>query len=67
MKRTRAFILVEVEMDPVPGWGNDHEDYVNHIQRLLDQTIPHYNPIVTFLRVEKPSDEPVLPAGETER
>ncbi len=63
MQRDKAIILVEVEMDPVPGWGNDHEDYVNHIQHLLDQTIPHYHPIVTFLRVQKPSDDRVSPSA----
>lgn len=48
----RIKILVEVNTDPVPGWGNDPNDYVKHLQRLLDQTIPHYNPVVTFMPID---------------
>lgn len=32
MKRERITILVEVDTDPVPGWGHDPDDYVKHIQ-----------------------------------
>lgn len=42
----RVKITVEVDTDQVPGWGYDPKDYVDHIQRYLDQTIPHYNPTV---------------------
>jgi hypothetical protein len=42
----RVKIIVEVNTDQVPGWGYDPEDYVRHIQKYLDQTIPHYKPEV---------------------
>lgn len=47
MKRVRAAIIVEVDLDPVPGWGNSVEDYVALIQRQLDESIPWYHPNVT--------------------
>ncbi len=51
----RIKIYVELNLDPVPGWGNKPEDFVVHTQRLLDNSIPHYNPTV-FL-VDKKSEE----------
>ena len=46
MKRERVTILVEVDLDPVPGWGNDPKDWVEMIQRNLDARVSHYNPVV---------------------
>jgi hypothetical protein len=63
MKRERIKILVEVDTDPIPGWGHDPNDYVKHIEQALNRTIPHYNPVVTLL----PTDDRVLPARETEK
>lgn len=63
MRRNRIQILVEVNTDPVPGWGNDPHDYVKHIERLLNDTIPHYKPVVTL--IEMPTDDRDLPARET--
>ena len=45
--RKRARIVVEVDLDPVPGWGNTADDYRALIQRQLSDTIPHYNPVVS--------------------
>jgi hypothetical protein len=59
----RIRILVEVNTDLVPGWGYDPNDYVALVERLLNERISHYNPVVTLL----PTEDPVLPAGETER
>lgn len=53
MERERVTIVVSVNTDPVPGWGNDPNDYVKHIQRLLDETIPHYNPTVRLSEVHE--------------
>lgn len=39
MTRNRIQILVEVDTDPVPGWGNDPQDYVTHVQNMLNITI----------------------------
>lgn len=63
MTRNRIKILVEVDTDPLFGWGYEPEDYVKHLESLLGDTIPHYNPVVTLM----PTEDPVLPAGETER
>lgn len=68
MRRRRIRILVEVNIDPVPGWGNDPQDHVKHIEHYLNQTIPHYKPVVTLVAVPtEPTDDRVLPARETER
>ena len=48
----RIKILVEVDTDLVLGWGHEPEDYIKLLERLLDQTIPHYNPVVTLLPVD---------------
>ena len=48
LRPRRVRLVVEVNLDPVPGWGNDPEDYRALTQRLLDDSIPHYKPIVTI-------------------
>ncbi len=58
MKRQRIKIEVEVNLDPVPGWGNRPSDFVMGIQRLLDQTIKHYDPKVTFVEKVKTEETP---------
>jgi hypothetical protein len=63
MERERIQILIEVDLDPIPGWGNNPNDYVRLLERLLADRIPHYNPVVMFL----PTDDRVLPARETEK
>lgn len=52
----RIQILVEVNTDLVPGWGYDPQDYVKMLEMLLNQRIPHYNPVVTLL----PNEDLVL-------
>jgi len=47
LRRKRVLLLVQVDLDPVPGWGNTAEDYRALTQRLLDDAIGHYNPTVT--------------------
>lgn len=46
MERLRASIVVvvEVDLDPVPGWGNDPQDFADAIQRHLDDSCPWYHP-----------------------
>lgn len=46
---SRVYILIAVNTDPVPGWGNQPEDYVKHLEVYLDSTIKHYDPKVTLL------------------
>jgi hypothetical protein len=52
----RIKIEVEVNTDPVPGWGYDPQDYVELIRRQLDNTIPHYNPTVRLVEAEQPGE-----------
>lgn len=47
LRGKRVALLVEVNLDPVPGWGNTADDFRAGIQRLLDDSIGHYNPTVT--------------------
>jgi len=46
--KVRVRLVVEVNLDPVPGWGNVAEDYRALTQRLLDDSIPYYKPTVTI-------------------
>jgi len=46
--KRRIRLTVEVNLDPVPGWGNVAEDYRALTQRLLDDSIGHYEPTVTI-------------------
>jgi hypothetical protein len=46
--KVRIRLVVEVNLDPVPGWGNVAEDYRALTQRLLDDSIGHYKPTVTI-------------------
>lgn len=46
-RNTRVQILVEVDLDPVMGWGHEVQDYVDWIQHDLTSRIPHYHPKVT--------------------
>jgi hypothetical protein len=47
MFKKRARVVVEFDLDPVPGWGNSGRDWQGFIQRLLDERVGHYNPSVT--------------------
>lgn len=49
MDRERIQIIVEVDIDPIPGWGNDPQDYVKMLEKSLSDRIPHYNPRVMLL------------------
>ncbi|WP_028637738.1 hypothetical protein [Nocardioides sp. URHA0032] len=44
--RRRSHLVVEIDLDPVPGWGNNPDDHRALVQRLLDEAVGHYNPIV---------------------
>lgn len=48
LRGRRITLTVEVNLDPVPGWGNTAEDYRALTQRLLDDSIGHYKPTVTI-------------------
>ncbi len=44
--KRRITITVEVDLDPVPGWGNDPDDFRRMIESDLKRSIPHYHPVV---------------------
>lgn len=48
VKRTRARMVVEWDLDPVYGWNHQPEDVVRLVQRYLEDGIPHYRPTVTL-------------------
>ena len=43
-ERRKAVILVEVELDPVPGAMHTGEDAAKHVEHCLDSMMKHYNP-----------------------
>jgi hypothetical protein len=45
-------INVAVSLDPVPGTFHEADDFVKHIQRMLDNAFPWYNPVVTLEEVK---------------
>lgn len=55
MKKERIRIFVEVNLDPIPGWGHEPKDFVEHIQFTLNNAYSHYEPKVSFdqLLIEK--------------
>jgi hypothetical protein len=52
--KRRVRLVVEVDLDPVPGWGNDPDDHRVLMQHLLDVSIGHYSPTVTIESVTVP-------------
>jgi hypothetical protein len=48
-KKKRIKIEVEVNVDENPRRGHRPDDLVEFIQRLLDQTIQHQDPQVTYM------------------
>jgi hypothetical protein len=49
----RKMIIVAVDTDQVPGWGYDPQDFVELIQRQLDNSVGHYNPEVRLATEEE--------------
>jgi hypothetical protein len=52
MKRERVTIIVEVNLDPIPGACDNVQDFVTMIQRDLNSRVPHYNPTVRAAKEE---------------
>ena len=44
--RRQVTLTVTIDIDPVPGWGDNPEDYRALTQKLLTDSIGHYNPTV---------------------
>lgn len=47
-EKRRSRLVVEIDLDPVPGWGDNAEDHRALVQRHLDDAVPHYHPTVTI-------------------
>jgi uncharacterized protein related to proFAR isomerase len=48
LSNRRVRLVVEADLDPVPGWGDNAEDWRALVQRQLDDAVSHYNPTVTI-------------------
>jgi len=46
MEGKRVAILVEVNLDAIPGHFDNVQDYIKLIESFLDRTVPHYEPTV---------------------
>jgi hypothetical protein len=46
--RKRVRLIVEVDLDPVPGWGNCAEDWQQVLTYQLQSIAGHYHPAVTI-------------------
>lgn len=46
--KRRVRMIVEADLDPIPGWGHEAEDWRAMIQRELDSIAGHYHPTVTI-------------------
>ena len=57
MNRAACRIAVEVNLDGVPGWGYEAEDFRTLVERALLESVPHYMPVVT-VECERFSREP---------
>lgn len=55
MSARKTRLLVTIDLDAVPGWGYQSEDYQEYVQSLLDDVIGHYHPKVEILDDSEPS------------
>lgn len=60
MQRKRVRILVEMDLDPVPGAYNTPEDCAERVQAHLKRITPHYHPTATFVEVIEPHEGGVV-------
>ena len=47
MERERVQILVEVDLDPIPGAFHTPDSALWQVEDILRGSIPHYNPMTT--------------------
>lgn len=52
--RPRVQFMVSVNLDGVPGWGYYADDFQRHIEKMLADTIGHYDPLVTLESCDLP-------------
>lgn len=51
MARRRVQILVEMDLDPVPGAYHEPEDALERVLRDLEWRTPHYHPTAELVKV----------------
>ena len=44
--RIKIVCEIEVNLDGVPGWGDNPEDFVNSLRRIVVDSWKHYHPTV---------------------
>jgi hypothetical protein len=49
MSRRKTVLVIQVDLDSVPGAFHTPESAKNNIQAILDNAIPHYEPRVERL------------------
>jgi hypothetical protein len=49
VKRRRVSIAVDIDLDPVPGFGHEPESMADGIRRIVNAALGHYNPEVTVI------------------
>jgi hypothetical protein len=47
MTGRRAAFLIEVDLDPIPGFGHTRQSWRDWLAALLDRSAGHYQPTVT--------------------
>lgn len=62
MERNRVRIIIEVDLDPVPGFGSDGGSWQNYFKSHCEYSFPWYNPVVTTESVTTDNS----PKGDTE-
>lgn len=50
MKKERIKLEVYVNLDPVPGTFHSKESARNVVDRILKESIPHYEPMVSIAK-----------------
>lgn len=53
MERKRIKLEVYVDLDPVPGTFHSKESARNVVANILNERIPHYNPMVSTTSEEE--------------
>jgi hypothetical protein len=59
-EKRRSRLIVEINLDPVPGWGDNAEDHRALVQRLLDDAVGHYHPTVIIAEDNATAADAVL-------
>lgn len=67
MNVERATLIVEVDLDPVPGFGHEAASWVPMLQGMLDRAAGHYNPKVSLAAAVGGSPETPATTEETKR